>query len=91
MNISIRGISICSPFFLAPINTGFGIDAVPDARLIRFHAERSGRDIGISYVGNVAIGAEYISNKQTLVLGSITNPWRELASVIRKNGSVAGI
>jgi 2,4-dienoyl-CoA reductase-like NADH-dependent reductase (Old Yellow Enzyme family) len=91
VSISIRGVSICSPFFLAPINTGFGVAATPDVRLIRFHAERSGRNIGVSYVGNVAIGQHYISNPQTLVLASSVKPWRELVRTIRANGSIAGI
>lgn len=90
-DLFLRDIAVSSPYFLAPINTGFGEGDQPDERLIRFHAERSGKGIGISYVGNVAIGETFRSNHRTLLFGSSLDRWRQLANVIRENGSIAAV
>lgn len=87
----VRGLCIPTKFFFAPINTGYAYEGLPDARLLQFHRDRSGKKIGISYVGNVAISSVYKSNDATAVLGSDLSRWRELAAVIKGGGSVPGI
>ncbi len=87
----IRNLQVPSRFFLAPINTGFSKNGVPNQRLIKFHKDRSGRGIGISYVGNVAIGEEFVSNNKTIIIQKKSFLFKKLASVISENGSVPGI
>ena len=81
----------CSRFFFAPINTGFNNGNTPSNRLIKFHKERSGKGIGVSYVGNVAIDTGFKTNENTLTIMSNQTKWHELASVISKNNSIPGI
>ena len=80
-----------SPFNFAPINTGLCLDGKPNDKLIHFHKERSGHEIGINYVGNVAIDKKYTSNKSTLVSRTRSPKWRELSSSISSKGSIPGI
>ena len=89
--IHINSIQIPSRFFFAPINTGFCIDGNPTPRLIDFHHQRSGKSIGISYLGNVSISENFTTNSGTLVLRQNHNVWRDVASGITKNGSLSGI
>lgn len=86
----IRHVHIPSRFFLAPINTGFCIDGVPKEGLRLFHSQRSGKHIGISYVGNVAIHPEWALSAST---GDFRQPfaWKAIADAITTSGSVAGI
>jgi|NGEPerStandDraft_6_1074524.scaffolds.fasta_scaffold20611_3 2,4-dienoyl-CoA reductase-like NADH-dependent reductase (Old Yellow Enzyme family) len=87
----LRGVSIPTRYFLAPINTGFVTRGEPDERLIRFHSERSGKKIGISYVGNVAIGSAYGANQSTACLDYSSLRWNEISKAIRGQGSIPGI
>lgn len=87
----IRGIKVPSRFFLAPINTGFARKGEPTPDLIRFHATRSGRGIGISYVGNVAIDSDSVTNNNTLFFGKNVDAWARLVEAINSNGSLPGI
>ncbi|WP_169719909.1 hypothetical protein [Marinobacterium litorale] len=80
-----------SRFSLAPINTGFGNNGAPTGRLIRFHSDRSGKNIAISYVGNVAIDSAFCTNESTLILRQNEPGWNELTSAISSNGSLPGI
>jgi 2,4-dienoyl-CoA reductase-like NADH-dependent reductase (Old Yellow Enzyme family) len=86
----VRGIRLPTRFFLAPINTGFFCDGVPTDGLRDFHQERSGKGIGISYVGNVAIHCDCVTTPETAYL-SEHKAWSLIAQVIRNNGSAAGI
>lgn len=86
-----RNIQIPTRFFLAPINTGFSVNGEPVNELITFHKERSGKGIGISYVGNVSIESKYVTNKSTLYFTENKTMWRELTEGISKGGSVPGI
>lgn len=88
---SVRKQKISSKFFLAPINTGFTIKGEPDERLIRFHSLRSGRKIGISYVGNVAISPQFCTNKNTAYFTKNNAQWENLIEKIVNNGSLPGI
>ncbi|MFP3919506.1 hypothetical protein U5N28_17030 [Lysinibacillus telephonicus] len=92
-NISykLRDITIPTRFFLAPINTGFSFNGEPQSELITFHNERSGKGIGISYVGNVSIEPQYVTNKNTSYFTESTSKWKELTSVISEAGSIPGI
>ena len=87
----VRDTRIPSRFFLAPINTGFAQNGRLTARLLQFHAERSGQGIGISYVGNVAIGPEFTTNDRTLYLQGNLTDWRYLISTVQENGSLIGV
>ena len=87
----IRGREIATRFFFAPINTGYSNNGAPTSRLIEFHASRSGKKIGISYVGNVAIGAQFVTNNSTLYLSDNEDKWLELTQTISSNDSLPAI
>lgn len=87
---SVRGLHVPTRFFLAPINTGFFIEGLPTEGLRQFHLERSGRSIGISYVGNVAIHSEYVNSATTAYMSS-HDSWGRLAETISSKGTVPGI
>lgn len=89
--IVIRNNNISSRFFLAPINTGFSNKGVPSARLLKFHKDRSGKMIGISYVGNVAIDATFVSNDRTNVMQKDVPFYKDLSQQILRAGSIPGI
>lgn len=88
--IKLKEKELPSKFFFAPINTGFTHYGAPTRELIDFHRLRSGESIGISYVGNVAIGNKYVTNENTLYPGTSTDLWRELVKAIEGSGSVSG-
>jgi 2,4-dienoyl-CoA reductase-like NADH-dependent reductase (Old Yellow Enzyme family) len=87
----IKDFVIPSRFFLAPINTGFVKMKQPSNELIEFHSKRSGNKIGISYIGNIAIGPEFVTNKNTLYFTDEFNRWEELIAKIHNNNSLSGI
>ncbi|WP_243550495.1 hypothetical protein [Priestia megaterium] len=87
----VRNQSILSRFFFAPINTGFSQNGNPSQELIDFHKKRSGKGIGISYVGNVAISHKYTTNKNTSYFNEDLSTWEQLSNSIKKSGSVPGI
>lgn len=88
----IGDITIPSRFFLSPINTGFADDGNINSRFIDFYAQRSGHGIGITYVGNVAVGKELTPNSNTpLISYDSLGDWRKLTSIISENGSIPGI
>ncbi len=83
---------IPSRFFLAPINTGFAQNGYPTKSFVEFYKKRSGHKIGITYIGNVSIGEEWISNPNTPYLAAETQDvWKELSNCIKCNGSIPGI
>lgn len=88
--ITIDTVQIPTRYFLAPINTGFFESGLPTEGLRRFHLERSGRSIGISFVGNVAIDREYVNSPRTAFLTEHQS-WADIASCITNNGSLPGI
>lgn len=83
--------AIPTPYFLAPINTGLAAQGSPTQELIEFHRSRSGKGIGVAYVGNVAIGRNLATNGGTLYFGIDLSPWHALADAIQENGSVPAI
>lgn len=87
----LRDKAALSRFFLAPINTGFVTEGRLTEGVFRFHRHRSGRSIGVSYVGNVSVGDSYKSNQSTAVISRPLEAWRALASTILENGSIPGI
>lgn len=91
INYSVNGIGIPSRFFFAPINTGYSKEGVPIKEFIEFYQERSGKGIGISYVGNVSIGQEYVTNDNTAYFKDQLEEWAVLSQIIRKEGSTPGI
>lgn len=92
-HVRCRGVSLPSGFFLAPVNTGMAVDGMPSARLRAFHRRRAGSGIGLAYVGNIAVGPEYVTNARTLVAPESAGARREyarLASAIERQGTVPG-
>lgn len=89
-----RGKTIPSRLALAPINTGYTDgNGNPSARMIRFHVQRSGKGIGISMVGNVAVEPHAKTSADTAVLSAETDirGFAELAAAISSHGSLPGI
>ena len=91
--IKLRSYDNVSKYFLAPINIGCAINGNPTSKLIKFHDQRSGSFIGISYVGNVSIDKNYVTNSGTLFLDSNSDliKWQDLAITISGNNSLPGI
>ena len=87
----LNEIQIPSRFFLAPINTGFTEKGQPTIEQIRFHKERSGRQIGVTYVGNMAISSKMATNPNTPYFTKDIKIWHKLAKLIAKNGSIPGL
>jgi 2,4-dienoyl-CoA reductase-like NADH-dependent reductase (Old Yellow Enzyme family) len=83
--LAYRSYTIPSRVLLAPINTGYAENGLPTPRLIRFHELRSDSSIGVNMVGNAAVSAFGLSNKNTLILQDYTSipAYRELAERIR--------
>ena len=88
---SVRCGAVPSPYFLAPINTGFATNGAVNQRVLRFYSQRSGRGIGVCYVGNVAVADRYRTNAGTLSMSCKDGNLYRLAHVIAGNGSVPGL
>lgn len=91
--ISVAGHTLPSRIVLAPINTGFAKRGRPTARLLQFHKNRAGPEIGIGMVGNVALSDKSVTNAGTLALRSSDDIPRfaVLARCILEEGSLPGI
>lgn len=88
----LKSSGIASRFFLAPINTGYAQNGIPTSHLIDFHRERAGIDIGVAYVGNVAVDKSFQTNKGTAVMSDdYADVWQNLAKTIEHQGSVPAI
>lgn len=87
----MQDMIVPSRIFLAPINTGFGENGNPTSNLILFHSARSGKGIGISYVGNVAVDSAFVTNNNTLFFTKDLDQWKRLTDEIYSNGSLPGI
>jgi 2,4-dienoyl-CoA reductase-like NADH-dependent reductase (Old Yellow Enzyme family) len=90
-SFKVQDMIVPSRIFLAPINTGFGKDGNPTSNLILFHTARSGKGIGISYVGNVAIDSAFVTNENTLFFTKNLDQWKKLTEKIYFNGSLPGV
>lgn len=76
----------------APINTGFAINGIFTDEIFNFHKNRSGPNIDISYVGNVAVSEKRTTNSRTATFKKENQPKLEhLAEIIKQEGSKAGI
>ena len=92
LTYDIRNNTIPSRFFFAPINPGFASEGNPSSNHLLFQKERSGKGIGISYVGNVSISKKFVTNKNTAYFNNDNlNTWKKLADSIRLEGSLPGI
>lgn len=90
--VTIRGIEIASNVFFAPINPGKSAKGLISDDYISFFTGHAGREIGICYVGNVAIQKEWSSNASTAVLSMTPDTrWIELSAQIKARGSLPGI
>lgn len=97
MNISIHPITIgthkvSSNVFFAPINPGLARDGEIGERYIDFFVQHSGKNIGVCYIGNVAINSMSKSNINTAIICSHqASIWSELTSKIRARDSIPAI
>lgn len=83
---------ILSRFHLAPINTGLAPNGIPNEKFIEFYEKRSGKNIGITYIGNVSIGKNWRTNSNTPCLSPESSEiLKKLSSTIESNGSLPGI
>lgn len=90
--IKIKNLNIKTKIFFAPINTGYSIEGTPNNDYIKFYKTFSGRKIGVSYVGNVAVGKEYVTNSRTAYFNNgDVKVWKEIVDTISENGSVPAI
>lgn len=91
--LQVREKVLPSRITLAPINTGFATNGRPGWRLLRFHRERSGPEIGVSMLGNVAIDVAAVPNSRTVVLAQPRDVARlaVIARMIQSRGSLAGV
>lgn len=89
--IKINNIEIPTKIFFAPINTGLAIDGNPTDKLVDFQIQRSGKLIGISYIGNVAIGKEYVTNNRNTYFTNKVDKWKNICEIIKKNGTIPAI
>ncbi len=87
-----NNVHLKSRYFFAPINAGLATkDGNPTDELISFHEKRSGKGIGINYVGNVSITKDYVTNDSTLFVSNNMYNWEKLTSCIDASGSLAGV
>ena len=91
--IRVSGYTLPSRVTLAPINTGYARFGQPTSRLLQFHKNRSGPEIGIGMVGNVALSDASVTNAGTLALKRTADVSRfaVLARCISRQGSLPGI
>lgn len=87
----IRRHRLTSRFFLAPVNTGYAVDGLPSQQFVDFYVARSGKNIGIAYVGNTAIDKEFVTNSGTACMSAEHPRWTDLASSIHRAGSLPGV
>ena len=52
-------------FVFAPINIGTANQGFIDKIFSDFYIERSGKNIDLTYIGNVAIDSQYVTNSRT--------------------------
>lgn len=77
-------------YFFIAVNTGLVVDELPDERCRTFYRERSGPELYCAIVGNVVIPSGSPSNSVcSFISGS--SAWKDLASVITEQGTVAGV
>lgn len=90
--ITVCGIKVSSNVFFAPINPGWSTNGLISNKYMDFFLRYAGRDIGICYVGNVALQNEWSSNANTAVLSATPDEhWTELSKRIAAKGSLPGI
>lgn len=87
-NLSNKNIQ----FVFAPINIGTSTNGIIDKDFSDFYVERSGNNIDLTYIGNVAIGKQYVTNSNTpLFIENNFCEWRKLVSRIHENNSQIGV
>lgn len=90
--ITINNVTFPNHFSLAPINTGHFYNGHMLKDFTEFHRQRSGKYIGATYVGNVAVNARMVTNPRTAYFSSINyHEWIQLAEIINLNGSIPAI
>jgi len=88
----VGNVELISNVFLAPINPGWSENGMITDKYADFFVKRAGNDVGICYVGNVALQNEWKSNANTAVMGVNSDAnWKELSRRINDKGSHAGI
>lgn len=76
----------------APINLGICPEGRINRKFSNFYIERSGKDIDLTYIGNVSIHKKYRTNNLTpLLLVEDKDEWLYLINKVKQNGSLIGI
>ena len=88
--INVKGNKIQSKYYFAPINPGLAINGNPTPQFINFQKTRSGKNIGINYVGNISVSSELVTNKNTLYINDKMRGYENLVFEIEKNGTLSG-
>lgn len=88
----IKEVLIPTKYIFAPINTGYALDGNVNSKHVSFYSKRSGKGIGISFVGNVSVAKNLSPNEGTLIIRRDNlRGFKKLSQEILKNGSVPGI
>lgn len=90
--VLVNNIFLPNHFSLAPINTGLFFKGHMRKEFIDFYRKRAGNYIGTTYVGNVAIDENTVTNPGTAYFSKENfSEWAELAEIISSQGSVPAI
>ncbi len=85
-------VQLNSKYFFAPINAGLADSkGNPTPELVSFHSKRSGRGIGVNYIGNVSITKDYVTNDTTLYVSEDMSGWKSMTAMIEEAGSLPGV
>lgn len=90
--VLVNNIALPNRFSLAPINTGAFLNGHMQKKFVDFYRQRSGNYVGTTYVGNVAIDKNMVTNSGTAYFSQENYPeWVELAEIISLQGSIPAI
>ena len=90
--VLLKDLVIPNHLALAPINIGHFIDGHMQKDFLEFYRQRSGHYIGVTYVGNVAIEKELVTNPRTAYFShNNIAEWIELVQMIQEQGSIPAI
>lgn len=90
--VLVNNIVLPNHFSLAPINTGHFFNGHMQKKFVDFYRQRAGNYVGTTYVGNVAIDENLVTNPRTSFFSQENySEWAELAEIISLQGSIPAI
>ena len=90
--VSVNGVVFPNHFSFAPINTGLFLNGHMRKEFMEFYRRRAGNHLGTTYVGNVAVDENMVTNSGTAYFSQENfSEWTELAEMICSQGSVPAI